>query len=149
VGRVISHRTPFFSTVRVTVKIHYWQKGIIPPLLRAVAGNESNPGFAREKLPDAGYRISSPYPAILSIVFSWADSMPPRSRKSRKLPEPKPVTTPVTSYYSDLSFPVPYHEQQRYLELADLFLALDEKHSRGSNVIPIASRGSASSRKAA
>jgi hypothetical protein len=41
----------------------------------------------------------------------------------------------------DLSFPVSCREQQRYLKLADLFLALDEEHSRSSNVIPLDGRG--------
>jgi hypothetical protein len=46
----------------------------------------------------------------------------------------------VGRYSLDLSFPVSYREQQRYLELADHFLALDERHPRGSNVTPIDSR---------
>ena len=75
--------------------------------------------------------------------------MPPRSRKSRKPPKPKPVPIPVTRYPPDLSFPVSFREQRRYFELADVFLALDDKPSRRSNVIPFANRRSGSSRRAA
>jgi hypothetical protein len=38
---------------------------------------------------------------------------------------------------NDLSFPVSYHEHARYLKLADLYLALDERSGRSSKVIPI------------
>ena len=54
VGRVISYRTPFFSTVRVTVKIRYWQKGIILPLLRAVAGTKVIPVWPATGYPMQG-----------------------------------------------------------------------------------------------
>jgi hypothetical protein len=48
-----------------------------------------------------------------------------------------------------LSFPVSFREQRRYFELADVFLALDEKPSRRSNVTPFDSRHPGSSRRAA
>jgi hypothetical protein len=49
-----------------------------------------------------------------------------RSRKKvRKMPEE-----------TDLSFPVPYGEQAKFLQLADEFLALDPG-PQDSNVIPI------------
>ena len=50
-----------------------------------------------------------------------------RSRKKiRKMPEEQ----------TDLSFPVPYGEQAKFLQLADEFLALDTE-PQNSNVIPI------------
>ena len=75
--------------------------------------------------------------------------MPLRSRKSRKPTKAKPVPTPVTCYPPDLSFPVSFREQRRYFELADVFLALDERPSQRSNVIPIEGRRDGSSRRAA
>ena len=75
--------------------------------------------------------------------------MPPRSRKSPKPQKPKLVTTPAVRNSPDLSFPLSYSEQQHYLELADLFLALDEMPSRSSDVIPMESLGPRRLRKAA
>jgi hypothetical protein len=38
---------------------------------------------------------------------------------------------------SDISFPVSYQEQAKYLKLADDFLALDKPRDKGSEVISI------------
>jgi hypothetical protein len=63
--------------------------------------------------------------------------MATRPLKSRKPPQPKPqLAVPVLPKFSpDLSFPVSYREQQKYLELADRFLALDGQKT--DKVIPI------------
>jgi hypothetical protein len=40
----------------------------------------------------------------------------------------------------DLSFPVPYSEQAKFLKLADDFLVLEEQPQETSNVIPMPDR---------
>jgi len=114
------------------------------------AANERvNPGFALSIYPMQGIE-SCLTPCNTGFArFLWPDSMPSRSGKSRKPPKPKPVPAPITRYPPDLSFPVSFREQRRYFELADVFLALDEKPSRRSNVIPFDRRHPGSSRRAA
>jgi hypothetical protein len=41
------------------------------------------------------------------------------------------------SVRDDLAFPVPFGEQAKYLELADQFLDLDQRHNGNGKVIPI------------
>lgn len=115
----------------------------------ASANERVNPRFALNIYPMQGIESLAYTLQYWICALSYADSMPPSSRKSRKQPKRKSVTTPVTSYWPDLSFPVPYREQQRYFELADVFLALDEKPFPSGKVIPFDSRGPGSSRRAA
>jgi hypothetical protein len=51
----------------------------------------------------------------------------PRNHKIRK----------AESVRDDLAFPMAFGEQAKYLELADKFLALDQRHNGNGKVIPI------------
>jgi hypothetical protein len=59
------------------------------------------------------------------------------SRQKTPHLEAPQAAAPVSKYSPDLSFPVSYREQQKYLELADRFLQLDQAPPKRSNVVPI------------
>jgi hypothetical protein len=52
------------------------------------------------------------------------------------MPRRKSLAKKPRKEYSDLSFPLPYQEQAKYLKLATDFMALDSYHP-GDQVIPI------------
>jgi hypothetical protein len=57
-------------------------------------------------------------------------SYPTQSSKASKIQK-------APELQQDISFPVPFREQERYLKLADDFLALDDRPQKHNNVVPI------------
>jgi hypothetical protein len=53
------------------------------------------------------------------------------------MPRRQQQPTSAKNLKDDLSFPVPYREQAKYLKLADDFLALDQRLHHSHKVIPI------------